>query len=49
MWNTCMHNVLMYKIIYNDKLSVCLQNTRGFTSMVQTEDMDTIGMANLLY
>lgn len=43
-----MHNVLMYKIIYNDELSVCLQNTRGVTSMVHTEDMDTIGMANLL-
>lgn len=42
-----MHNVL-YKIMYNDELSVCLQNTRGITSMVQTEDMDTIGMANLL-
>lgn len=46
--NTCMHNVLMYKIIYNDELSVCLQNTRGITSMVQTEDMDTIGIASLL-
>lgn len=48
MTDTCMHNVLVHDMIYNEELSLCLHNLKGTTSVVQTEDMETSRRVNLL-